>query len=314
MRLLLEDVNPSKIVCLTYTNAGANEMHERINHELSNWVIFDDEKIIKKLNDLSINPNEKNIYKARTLFAKILDGENKISIQTIHSFCQNILKSFSIEANVPLNFELIEGNKSLFLLEIARKELFKNAQNDIELQKNIAEIFYRITEDSLAVLFNNLISKKDKLDAETKEVESTTDNVTLDTAQYLNPLTYDEYYKVEKVYTNPSKQLLTSIKNVYFNERVKSDIKKKVREQKNWESELSKQVAQIFLNYKEHIRPLLKKLPFTDIEILNSPNMREVIKTLTTFANQGFLKANSKYGSASSSEMAKALQTKLNFK
>ena len=164
MRLLLEDVNPSKIVCLTYTNAGANEMHERINHELSNWVIFDDEKIIKKLNDLSINPNEKNIYKARTLFAKILDGENKISIQTIHSFCQNILKSFSIEANVPLNFELIEGNKSLFLLEIARKELFKNAQNDIELQKNIAEIFYRITEDSLAVLINNLITKKDKLD------------------------------------------------------------------------------------------------------------------------------------------------------
>ena len=164
MRLLLEDVNPSKIVCLTYTNVGANEMHERINHELSNWVIYDDQKIINKLTDLSINPSQENIYKARTLFAKILDCENKISIQTIHSFCQNILKSFSIEANVPLNFELIEGSKSLFLLEIARKEIFKNAQNDLELQKVIAEIFHRITEDNLAGLINNLISKKDKLD------------------------------------------------------------------------------------------------------------------------------------------------------
>ena len=137
LKLLLEGVNPNKILCLTFTKAGASEMQERIDNELSNWVTIHQDELIKKLEDFAIIPTEKIIKKARTLFAENLDSENKISIQTIHSFCQTILKIFPLEAKVPLNFELIQENQSKFLLQKARQEVFKNAQNDQKLQKSV---------------------------------------------------------------------------------------------------------------------------------------------------------------------------------
>ena len=164
LKLLLEGVNPNKILCLTFTKAGASEMQERIDNELSNWVTIHQDELIKKLEDFAIIPTEKIIKKARTLFAENLDSENKISIQTIHSFCQTILKIFPLEAKVPLNFELIQENQSKFLLQKARQEVFKNAQNDQKLQKIIAEIFYQTNEGNLEELINSLISKKDKID------------------------------------------------------------------------------------------------------------------------------------------------------
>ena len=164
LRLLLDQVSPNKILCLTFTKAGAGEMQERIDSELSNWVVISQEQLIKRLEDLAINPTPKIIQKARTLFAENLDNENKISIQTIHSFCQTILKTFPLEAKVPLNFELIQETQSKFLLQKARQEVFKNAQNDQKLQKIIAEIFYQTNEGNLEELINSLISKKDKID------------------------------------------------------------------------------------------------------------------------------------------------------
>jgi ATP-dependent helicase/nuclease subunit A len=164
LRLLLEQVSANKILCLTFTKAGAGEMQERIDSELSNWVIITQEQLIKKLEDLAINPTPKIIQKARTLFAENLDNDNKISIQTIHSFCQTILKTFPLEAKVPLNFELIQETQSKFLLQKARQEVFKNAQNDQKLQKIIAEIFYQTNEGNLEELINSLISKKNIID------------------------------------------------------------------------------------------------------------------------------------------------------
>ena len=164
LRLILNNVNLSKILCLTFTKVGAKEMTQRINDELAQWMIIDDEELKSRLtllSDKNITPSI--ISKARTALIEILDSENKINIQTIHSFCQSLLKIFPIEANVALNFELIEENKSKFLLDKARQEVFKKAQNDKNLQKIISEIFYQINEDTLSNLIFNLLNNKDKL-------------------------------------------------------------------------------------------------------------------------------------------------------
>ena len=47
LRLLLANVNPSKILCLTYTKAAAVEMNERITNRLSKWAIEKDEDLEK---------------------------------------------------------------------------------------------------------------------------------------------------------------------------------------------------------------------------------------------------------------------------
>ncbi len=164
LKLLLSGVTANKILCLTFTKAGAGEMQERIDNELSNWVIINDDELKQKLYDLNITPTDTNFFKARTLFAEILDSENKISVQTIHSFCQNILNTFPLEAKVPLNFKLIEESQSKFLLQKAQMEIFKNAENDIELQKIISEIFYQTNEGNLTELIHDLLAKKDKID------------------------------------------------------------------------------------------------------------------------------------------------------
>lgn len=164
LRLLLNNTNPSKILCLTFTKVGAKEMQQRINEELAQWVIVDDEELKKRLMilcDQNITPSL--ILRARTILIEILDSENKINIQTIHSFCQSLLKIFPIEADVALNFELIEENKSKLLLDNARQEVFKKAQSDKNLQKIISEIFYQINEDTLSNLIFNLLNNKDKL-------------------------------------------------------------------------------------------------------------------------------------------------------
>ncbi|MBO4294781.1 MAG: UvrD-helicase domain-containing protein, partial [Alphaproteobacteria bacterium] len=52
LRLLLEGVEPGKILCLTYTKAAAVEMKTRINDRLAKWAVMCDEDLCKDLEKL----------------------------------------------------------------------------------------------------------------------------------------------------------------------------------------------------------------------------------------------------------------------
>jgi ATP-dependent helicase/nuclease subunit A len=113
LRLLLANVNPSKILCLTYTKAAAVEMNERITNRLSKWAIEKDEDLEKELSKLLgvefNNTNKTEVMSfARTLFAILLDTPGGMKIQTIHSFCQDILKRFPLEAGISPYFEVMD--------------------------------------------------------------------------------------------------------------------------------------------------------------------------------------------------------------
>lgn len=53
LRLLLDDVKPHKILCLTFTKTAAAEMQQRINARLAQLVILSDEKLLENLSELT---------------------------------------------------------------------------------------------------------------------------------------------------------------------------------------------------------------------------------------------------------------------
>ncbi len=164
LRLLLEDVNPDKILCLTYTKVASIEMQKRLNDELQKWVIIEESELVKKLENLiGFKPNAKIILKARNLLIKNLDAEFKIKIQTIHSFCQSILKSFPFEANIPINFELIDDNKSKIIMQDCQRKILQNCVFDEKLINIITKINSDISDETLNELIQELLTNKEKI-------------------------------------------------------------------------------------------------------------------------------------------------------
>ena len=101
LRLMLTGTPPGRILCLTYTNAAASEMANRVNNRLSYWVLCDEEQLNSELKYLiGDHPTNEQKELARKLFAQVLDVPGGIKIQTIHAFCQSLLGRLPIEANV----------------------------------------------------------------------------------------------------------------------------------------------------------------------------------------------------------------------
>lgn len=169
LRLLLEGVAPSKILCLTYTKAAAVEMNSRIYERLSKWVVAKDCDLESELNLLYGFSNAENINalktKARTLFAKILDAPVPLKIQTIHSFCQEILKRFPIEAGVPPYFEVMdEQQTSEALGNLSKKVLLEMERFEApDLQEAVLFLTQNMEEFSFKDLLLNLTKERTKL-------------------------------------------------------------------------------------------------------------------------------------------------------
>jgi len=164
LRLLLENVAPNKILCLTFTKVAATEMYNRINSELSKWVIADDQELIVKISNLTgKQPSTIELNSARTLLAKILDEEEKIKIQTIHSFCNSLLKIFPIEAKLNPNFELLENSEENLLLKKAYKQVLNEADEDNDLRKVITEIVSETSEETINDAVSKILNKKENI-------------------------------------------------------------------------------------------------------------------------------------------------------
>lgn len=124
LRLLLAGTPPSKILCITYTKAGAAEMRGRIDKRLGEWVMMEEDKLVMRLTELTgATPNDETLRLARRLFATVIEDPVGLRIQTIHAFCQSLLARFPIEAGVPPNFTLLEGEKAAGLLAEAKAML-----------------------------------------------------------------------------------------------------------------------------------------------------------------------------------------------
>jgi len=88
IRLLLDGVDPAKILCITFTKAAAANMANRVFDELRRWTALDDGELdaaIKRISD--IQPDAARRTLARRLFAMALETPGGLKVQTIHAFC-----------------------------------------------------------------------------------------------------------------------------------------------------------------------------------------------------------------------------------
>lgn len=173
LRLLLAKVEPSKILCLTYTKAAAVEMSERISRRLSSWAIQSQDNLEDELSQLlgdDFNKQNKSelLNFARTLFATLLDTPGGMKIQTIHSFCQDILKRFPIEAGISPYFEVMDTRASKDILQNIKIELFRQADGtgdceDENLNKSIQYMAKNVSEFSFPKIMNMITENRSKI-------------------------------------------------------------------------------------------------------------------------------------------------------
>ncbi|WP_152664654.1 UvrD-helicase domain-containing protein, partial [Devosia geojensis] len=121
LRLLLADVAPEAILCLTYTKAAAAEMRNRVSARLSDWAIASDEWLDERLKELGQVPTPTLRARARTLFARALETPGGLKIVTIHAFCESVLHRFPLEAGVPFGFSVVEDVERAAMIAEARE-------------------------------------------------------------------------------------------------------------------------------------------------------------------------------------------------
>ncbi len=173
LRLLLADVAPGKILCLTFTKVAAAEMQSRINAQLSQWIIDDEDELKAKLQKLTNSQvSEQMLNQARSLLIKTLDSEFGLKIQTIHSFCQSLLSSFPFEAQINASFELLaqvqvktalKKAQQQVITKVLEPEFGEKRQEILSLKESIEKIAAQISDEGLFSLVAKLLAKKDKL-------------------------------------------------------------------------------------------------------------------------------------------------------
>lgn len=149
LRLLLSGVDPSSILCLTFTKAGAAEMADRIHARLAYWVRLDTPKLRKELFALGERNDPEMLERARTLFAKVLDAAGGgLRIQTIHSFAQSLLAAFPAEAGLVPGFRPLEGREEQLLARQTLAELLVRAEGegDLKLVQDMQALSHRMGE------------------------------------------------------------------------------------------------------------------------------------------------------------------------
>ena len=123
-RLLLDDVDPQHILCLTYTKAAASEMQNRLFNRLGGWAMLPDDDLRTELEKLGVKRDlsPETLRKARRLFACAIETPGGLKIQTIHSFCSSLLRRFPLEAGVTPQFiEMDDRTASLLRAEIVEE-------------------------------------------------------------------------------------------------------------------------------------------------------------------------------------------------
>ena len=120
LRLLLAGTAPERILALTYTKAAAAEMSKRVFQRLAEWTTEGDSDLSSKLTELiGRNPSPEEQRHARQLLARAIETPGGLKVQTIHAFCERLLKRFPLEAAVSPSFTILDDQQRQLLISQA---------------------------------------------------------------------------------------------------------------------------------------------------------------------------------------------------
>lgn len=133
LRILLEGAEPGTVLALTFTRKAAGEMQQRLAERLYELATVSDEKLLELLAaldlDASYTENARRLYEAHQYC------DYPVRTLTFHSFCQDLLSRFPLEADIPPNFDLLESSE--LLIQQAKDAMFNEAA--LNMQGELAE-------------------------------------------------------------------------------------------------------------------------------------------------------------------------------
>jgi ATP-dependent helicase/nuclease subunit A len=168
LALLLAGSPPERILCLTFTKAAAAEMAIRVNSRLGDWATISDARLRRALKELTGEDAEPELLgRARRLFARVLDAPGGLMIDTIHAFCQSLLRRFPIEAGVPPHFQVMEERSASEAMEQARSHVLEQARagSEAKLKSALDRVTQLVPEQGFAELMDWLASERARLES-----------------------------------------------------------------------------------------------------------------------------------------------------
>ncbi|WP_250312014.1 UvrD-helicase domain-containing protein [Rickettsia endosymbiont of Oedothorax gibbosus] len=159
LRLLIKGVEFNKILCLTFTNAAALEMQNRIRNKLAKFAVDGTAKLTKELSLLlTREPSESEVQYTKTLYYRLLNSEDGINIYTIHAFCQKMLKLFPLESSINPEFQILDDITASGVVNKIRNQIYLDPTYN-ELISFFLTNFHEVTINDI---FSEIIQQKIK--------------------------------------------------------------------------------------------------------------------------------------------------------
>ena len=163
VRLMLEGVAPEKLLCLTYTRAAAAEMQERLYELLAEWALMPDEALRSAVRSrLGLDADDDQLRRTRALFARALETPGGLRVQTIHAFCESLLKRFPLEAGLSPQFDLLDEQDAGDMQKALIGGLLRSSDDAI-LGRAMARLTRALSEADLHALGRQIINRRSHL-------------------------------------------------------------------------------------------------------------------------------------------------------
>ncbi|VAW54373.1 ATP-dependent nuclease subunit A [hydrothermal vent metagenome] len=216
VRLLIDGAEPGNIIALTFTRKAAGEMQIRLNERLFEMATATEQELGELLQMIGCDSNTQNKTIAAGLYEKLMHSLYPVRIQTFHSFCQDILSRFPLEADIPPGFELLED--SSLLERQAWQMLFDEARTSKQLNKELDNImqFCNGPDNTLTSLHSFLAHRSDWW-AYTKHTKKPVDFACTELMQLLQIDTQflsDESAPIKQFFNDSIKQKLIVFANL----------------------------------------------------------------------------------------------------
>ena len=156
IKLLISKVEPSAILCITYTKAAAQEISQRIIDTLAGWLRYSDAELITHIQH-NYHIEYVDLKWIRNLFSCSLQVSSKIVIQTIHSYCFNLLQQYPVEANIAVNASILDEQQSQNIATQIKYSLL--VSNKPEVQKAITNVLRYLPLQAVDDLVSNILIK-----------------------------------------------------------------------------------------------------------------------------------------------------------